>query len=182
MISDIEFLKKLQKQMRYEDEFDNDVQASPRFWVVGDYKWIPTWEDSAERYSAYIPEYGEMYEISGLIEMELEDDELPREALDNIPAIGCEHSALEWIKEYIDDTAHLVPEEEIHSIIPNTMFLTKREAKSHIESNRYHYTDKVHTYAMTARRSSEVKRLFEILNKFDWDKVELKSEGDGVDV
>jgi hypothetical protein len=51
------------------------------------------------------------------------------------------------------------------------MFLTKQEAKDHIRLNHYHYTDEVHTYAMTAWRAPKVERLLNILETFDWDKL-----------
>lgn len=174
MRENIQFLKDLQKQMKYEDEFDYDCQASPRFWVVGDYKWIPTWEENAERYSVYIPSYGEGYEINEFIESVQEDEELSGLALEAMTDIECDYSALEWIKDYVDSNAYLVPEEEIHIIQPNTMFLTKEEAKKHIEGNRHHYTSKVHTYAMTAWRAPKVKRLLDILMNMDWDKVRVE--------
>ena len=34
MLKTIDFLKELQEQMQYEDQHDNDIQASPRFWVI----------------------------------------------------------------------------------------------------------------------------------------------------
>lgn len=173
MREDIHFLKNLQEQMQYEDEHDNDIQASPRFWVVGDYKWILAHEDSAERYSVYLPECAEVYEVNYLIESEQEDGELSPEALEEIKEIECLYSALEWIKRYVDEDAYLIPEEETHFIVPDTMFLTKEEAKRHIELNRHHYTSKVHTYAMTAWRAPKVERLVKILNEFDWERVIL---------
>lgn len=44
----MEFLKNLQKQMKYEDEFNNDIQANPRFWTIMDYKTVPTSIDYGE--------------------------------------------------------------------------------------------------------------------------------------
>ncbi|MBL4968798.1 hypothetical protein [Bacillus halotolerans] len=43
--------------------------------------------------------------------------------------IECEASALDWIHEYVDSGADLIPETEVHYIYQNTMFLTKAEAK-----------------------------------------------------
>lgn len=53
-------------------------------------------------------------------------------------------------------------------IYANTMFLTNRSCKEHIRLNHYHYSKNAHSYAMTAWRSPEVSRLFEILDKIDW--------------
>lgn len=54
-------------------------------------------------------------------------------------------------------------------IVPDTMFITKEEAKEHLEKNKHHYSSKAHTYAMTAWRSPSVKKLFEILMNADWE-------------
>lgn len=59
------------------------------------------------------------------------------------------------------------------TIVPNTMFLTLEEAKNHIASNHYHYTNP-RPYAMTAWRSPQVRKLYEILQKVDWDKIETE--------
>jgi len=54
------------------------------------------------------------------------------------------------------------------------MFLTKAEAKKHIQLNHYHYSPKAHTYAMTAWRAPTIERLLKILENFEWDKIEVK--------
>lgn len=53
-------------------------------------------------------------------------------------------------------------------IYPNTMFLTNRSCKTHISFNHYHYSSDAHSYAMTAWRSPEVERLWDILDKINW--------------
>ncbi|WP_255238302.1 hypothetical protein NSS75_11125 [Bacillus sp. FSL K6-1012] len=87
--------------------------------------------------------------------------------------IECEASALDWIHEFVDSGADLIPETEVHYIYQNTMFLTKAEAKEHIKQNHYHYTKKVHTYAMTAWRAPKVERLLKILETFDWSSITI---------
>ncbi|CAM4127079.1 hypothetical protein BASU183_18115 [Bacillus subtilis] len=52
MNQDIQFLKELQQELKYQD---SDGQASPRFWTVGDYEWVEAREENAERYSVYLP-------------------------------------------------------------------------------------------------------------------------------
>ena len=54
--------------------------------------------------------------------------------------------------------------------MPDTMFLTNREAKEHLKSNHYHYTSKAHTYAMTAWRSPQVEKLIHILQTADFEE------------
>lgn len=167
-MEDIQFLKALQAELNSQD---TDYQAAPRFWVVGDYRWIECSTDNAERYSVYLPNDGEAYEINCFLEEILDRDELEEEAKEALSEISCEQSAFEWIQEHYDEDASLHPERKEHCIKENTMFLTKAEAKRHIELNHYHYTKEAHTYAMTARRAPTVERLFKILSEFDFDRL-----------
>lgn len=41
-------------------------------------------------------------------------------------------------------------------VYPNTMFLTEKDAREHLEKNYYHYSDDAHTYCMCAWRSPVV--------------------------
>ena len=74
----------------------------------------------------------------------------------------------EWVKEHIDDEACLLPLKKESYIVKNTMFLTKQDARDHIEANHYHYTKDVHTYVMTAWRSPTVEKLIKILETADF--------------
>ena len=58
-----------------------------------------------------------------------------------------------------------------HVPYPDTMFLTYKSCKEHINLNHYHYSNDAHPYAMTAWRSPEVEKLFKILQEVDWDKL-----------
>lgn len=62
---------------------------------------------------------------------------------------------------------------DTYEIVPDTMFLTLRECEEHIKRNHYHYRQP-HPYAMTAWRSPQVEKLYEILENVDFDK--LKGE------
>ncbi|MFW5438862.1 hypothetical protein [Paenibacillus apiarius] len=168
MNDDIQFLKDLQKELNNQA---NDCQAAPRFWSVGDYKWVECSSDNAERFSVYLPAAGESHEINYFLKKVMDKDELSDEARDELEEIGCEVTAIEWIHKHHDEDATLHPEREEHFVRDNTMFLTKTEAKIHIELNHYHYTDRVHTYAMTAWRAPKVERLLNILTTFDWDSI-----------
>lgn len=168
MNKSIDFLKELQKELR---EQDNDCQAAPRFWTVGDYRWVSCSEDNAERYSIYIPDDGESYELQDYLAEEKDNEELSEEAREAFEEIECETSALEWIQEYRHADASMWAEKQEHCIAPSTMFLTKAEAKRHIELNHYHYTKKAHTYAMTAWRAPKVEKLLEILENFNWESI-----------
>lgn len=162
MSTDIEFLRDLQLELNTQDD---DSQAAPRFWTVGDYQCVECNDGNEERYSVYLPNAGESHEINYFL---LDNEELAYEALEAFKEIGCEDSAHEWILEYYDDGASLHPEKKKHFIRENTMFLTKSEAKQHIKSNHYHYTDEAHTYAMTAWRAPKVEKLLKILSEFDF--------------
>lgn len=166
MSEEIQFLKDLQAELNSQD---SDCQAAPRFWVVGDYKWVACSDDNAERYSIYLPSAGESYEINSYLEEIKDEEELSGEELEGFEEIECETSAFEWIQKYRDEDVSIHPERKEHCIKENTMFLTKAEAKRHIELNHYHYTKEAHTYAMTAWRAPKVEKLFKILSEFDFD-------------
>ncbi len=83
-----------------------------------------------------------------------------------------ESEMLEWIDQNMNDDTYPIFEIEESFIVPNTMFLTKKEAKEHIKQNQHHYTKKVYTYAMTAWRVPKVQWLLIILETFNWDSIE----------
>ncbi|MED4861439.1 hypothetical protein [Bacillus atrophaeus] len=170
MYQDIQFLKELQNELKTQDI---DGQAAPRFWTIGDYEWIEAREENAERYSVYLPYIAESYVLDDYLEEIKEDSELSKEVLTKLQDIEDDYDdVIEWIRKYIDEGAELIPEKKVHIIQPNTMFLTKAEAKSHIKLNKHHYTSKAHTYAMTAWRAPKVERLLNILETFDWKSIE----------
>lgn len=171
-LDDILFLKELQQELKTQE---TDCQDSPRFWVIRDKKTVACWEEQADYMGLYDVE-GEVCNIRDLLGyvleerdyLEVEDKDV--EELNEIYSTGIllDSELLDWYREYIDDSAWLVPCKKEFYIVPNTMFLTKKEAQEHLESNRHHYTAKAHTYAMTAWRAPKVKRLLEILETFDF--------------
>ncbi|KON87442.1 hypothetical protein AF332_11795 [Sporosarcina globispora] len=172
MNEEIKFLKDLQQELNTQDY---DSQAAPRFWTVGDYKMVTCLDGCQDDYHVHAPDreyYGEINSLLKDIEDEL--DELPEEAIEEFKEISCEDSAMDWIKAHYDEDAYLIPVRKEHVIHPNTMFLTKAEAKRHIELNHYHYSPEAHTYAMTAWRAPKVERLLKILESFDWNSLEVK--------
>lgn len=166
---DIAFLKELQQELKTQE---NDCQAAPRFWVVGDYEMATCVEGAHDEYHVVLGGCTTI-ELDNLLKQIKEDEleDMANEAKEGYEEIMCEVTALDWIKQYYDEDAYLVPVEERHFIRPNTMFLTKAEAKKHIELNHYHYSPKAHTYAMTAWRAPKVERLLKILETFDWDRL-----------
>ncbi|MNC09459.1 hypothetical protein D3C75_570820 [compost metagenome] len=127
--------------------------------------------DNAERHYVYLPSAGESLEVNEYLQAIKEDEDLSDEELEEFEEIGCETSALDWIQKYRDEDAYLVPTKEEHFVVQNTFFLTKAEAKQHIEANHYHYSKRAHTFAMTAIRAPKVERLWEILSTFDFEKL-----------
>ncbi|CAM2142543.1 conserved hypothetical protein [Paraburkholderia tropica] len=169
MNQDIQFLKELQQELKNQD---NDGQAAPRFWTVGDYEWVEAREENAERYSVYLPYIAEAYVLDDYLEDLKEDCQLSRKALTELNQDDFD-DAIEWIQKYIDEEAELIPERKVHIIQPDTMFLTKAEAKRHIKLNKHHYTSEAHTYAMTSWRAPKVERLLKILETFDWSSITI---------
>lgn len=94
------------------------------------------------------------------------------------------HDFISDFEELLDalDDFHIIDKDDYniftyrneHTIKKDTLFLTNRGCKRHIERNHYHYNDTVHSYAMTAWRSPEVEQLWNILDKINWK--ELKEE------
>jgi hypothetical protein len=178
---DIEFLKELQHEMLTQDTV---CQANPRFWVVmqevKDY-WVDDNTDGIFVYSCDCSETvfeGELEELVDwireldgvedckfdvcFVEFTYEDEEY---------TIGDASDLQSFLEEY-DSGCYSVGEYRIREeIVPNTMFLTLRECKEHIKANSHHYNSTAHPYAMTAWRSPQVARLYEILEKTDWDNV-----------
>lgn len=181
MNDDIQFLKELQAELNSQA---NDCQASPRFWVIMDYRNVPGHEDYDSGEYEYFHNDGDHVRFSNFSELkefieeyyEFEIDEELRELLDD------ESEDFETLWEYIEDNLNndgyfssvFVKEEKF--IVQNTMFLTKEEAKSHLRLNHYHYTSKAHTYAMTAWRAPKVERLLKILSEFDFDSLKEDKE------
>ncbi len=163
----IKFLKELQQELKAQD---HDSQASPRYWTIGDYKMVPCPEGCEDEYHVSAPNrdyYGSLDDLLNDIRKE-EYENYSDGVKEEFQDIGCEISAINWLKKHYDEDAEIVPVVEEHFIHPNTMFLTKAEAKRHIELNHHHYSSKVHTYAMTAWRAPKVERLLNILETFDW--------------
>lgn len=178
MKEEIEFLKELQGELKTQ-EIDN--QAAPRFWVLMDYREVPAHEEyNADRMSYHHndgdhTEFKTTHELKNFLDEHYLDDDETGELIDVLDDHNISFEELwEYVKEYqnYDGFFSEVPVREEAFIVPDTMFLTKAEAQQHIKLNHYHYTSKVHTYAMTAWRSPKVERLLKILEDFNWDSIE----------
>ncbi|MCP1185011.1 hypothetical protein [Paenibacillus sp. 1781tsa1] len=174
MNEDLKFLKELQTELNIQE---NDCQAAPRFWTIMDYKKTPGNEDYDSGELQYFFNDGDhvvfedLNHLKGFVEEHYEED------IDDELRWHLNNEDFEFLWQYITNNLNddgyfdsvFVKEEEF--IAPNTMFLTKAEAKRHLELNHYHYTSKAHTYAMTAWRAPKVERLLKILSEFDFDSV-----------
>ncbi|MGD7046995.1 hypothetical protein FZC83_02020 [Rossellomorea marisflavi] len=176
MNDEIQFLKDLQQELLTQD---NDFQAAPRYWSIMDYKTMPSHEDYSDDTMYYFNDgdHVKFKTVSELKEFLIdwdEDDDTLQNYLDDPDTTFddlWEYTIAHLNKEgYFDE----VPVIDQSFIAPNTMFLTKEEAKRHLELNHYHYSPKAHTYAMTAWRAPKVEKLITILETFDWDQVQIK--------
>ncbi|MEI2465120.1 hypothetical protein [Niallia taxi] len=180
MNNDIQFLKDLQHELQTQE---NDWQAAPRYWSIMDYKWEVTESGHEDRVVLYDSDDCETIELDDYLKEILEGDRRDEFSEDEIEELesekeyGTPSDIYNWIESY-DDNSRFYPiyEREVSIIAQNTMFLTKEEAKNHLELNHYHYSPKAHTYAMTAWRAPKVERLIKILENFDWDSIGNKEE------
>lgn len=137
------FLIELQEELNTQDTVG---QADPRFWVVRQKVAVPCPDDWDPDFYEFVTDDGDS--------MEIETDESE--------TVG---SVLELIG--LESVEMLRPMRYENAVVPDTMFLTLRECREHIEANHYHYK-KPHPYAMTAWRSPQVEKLIQILQTADW--------------
>lgn len=181
---DIAFLKDLQHEMLTQDHVS---QAAPRFWVVQgtikEYGIQDGWCDGAsirvdcetcidtmeEAYEHLLEHYSSIpYKYSK------ENDSISyyNSDIEEWNELNCLEEVCEFINDQGNDEAEIIGHREVEKIYENTMFLTNRECKAHIKSNYYHYSPDAHSYAMTAWRAPEVEKLWNILDRINWDQVE----------
>jgi len=172
MNDDIKFLKELQNELNTQD---HDCQAAPRFWTIEDYEWFVAEEGYHDKIVFFSANDCEEYSVEEVIEKikkhGFDDVERVNDAIYDYEYIGDTYEIESLIKE-IDSSIHINYVVERQVVKENTMFLTKEEAKRHLNSNKHHYSSKAHTYAMTAWRAPKVERLFKILETFDWDSID----------
>lgn len=174
MKEEIQFLKELQQELKTQEV---DCQAAPRFWSIMDYKWVVTEEGHEDRITLYDSDACETVELDEYVEEILNGERKENFLEDEIEELQYEHEigspsdVYEWIEKYDESRYYPVYEEQVSFIAPNTLFLTKAEAKKHLELNHYHYSSNAHTYAMTAWRAPKMERLIKILEAFDWESV-----------
>lgn len=165
--NDIEFLHDLQHQMLTQDTV---CQASPRYWAVAQYIKNPAHEDYADGSHLVDDEGNVIGEWLGeVVQRLLENhDEILQESDFRYCSNNELSDVINVLKELGIEGYKEVHYSNDHEIKRNSFFLTLEECQKHIELNRHHYNGTVHSYAMTAWRSPQVERLYEILENVDF--------------
>lgn len=174
--TDIQFLKTLQQELKTQD---HDCQAAPRFWVIMDYKIVPTNETYNSDRIQYFHNDGEwtffenVHDLKEFFDEHFDEEVEHDDNLYNLLNQGDFGEAWDYIHSNYNMYGYfdVMFMEEQEFIVPDTMFLTKNDAINHLKLNKHHYTAKAHTYAMTAWRSPTVAKLLRVLATFDFGNI-----------
>lgn len=189
--NDRQFLINLANTMNTQE---NDGQAAPRFWVVACDQKVYKGEDYCDN-MALCSDDGEIIENATFESVldyfkkqykdEIEAEDITFETkethvvahyntylLDDEESLFSCNDIIEYFESHdIIENDHYTINYyciEQHVIEPNTLFLTKEACQEHIKLNHYNYNNP-HTYAMTAYRSPEISRLYDIIENIDWE-------------
>ena len=193
---DLVFLKELQHELNNQPTL---ATADPRFWVIRDYAYREATDgDDIEAVELFEDGEGEVIGLGEAVsraykdELDIGGEECAKEWLEDnwleLDENGCIRARYTnmgisiskgVIKEYAENNAlGCVFLTKMWAIVPDTMFLTLREAKEHLNANYYHYTREAHVYCMHAWRSPEVAQLIKLLHTVDFDELsKLVSKG-----
>ena len=188
---ELKFLNDLQKEMNTQDHVS---QADPRFWVVQgtvrEYGIDPRDCDGCELIHDTDCVAESVKEAIKYLKEEYSEELKDKKIAIRKNGVHYEFSMnrgdyvetiydLEDIAVVLDDNNikdfSVVYYKKVEKIYENTMFLTNKECKEHIKANYYHYPKDAHSYTMTAWRSYEVSKLFEILHSVDWSENDTKT-------
>lgn len=182
---DIQFLKELQHSMLTQDTVG---QADPRFWVikqeVKEYGVDTSYHDYdgevlVDDYNEIIAE--DLDELYMFLKEHEEDNDFIVYKMDDYLKI-CKtlfdiNYYIYTLTDFNDimdelgfDCMHVIYYKKEYKIVEDTMFLTLEECKKHIKNNSYHYNKPI-PYCITAWRSPQVEKLYEILKNTDWEDV-----------
>ena len=194
---DVKFLNDLKNEMITQDTC---CQANSKFWVIGQKERI-YWCDNRVSNGFFIfdndksemifegdikdiPKYiislvNELYE-NGDIDYNLEDVnvysfggiEIDFKFNGNCYTICDEIDLKYFLRRCLSMDVDLGYYKDNHVMQENTFFMTLREAKEHLEKNKYHYNNTAKPYGMTAWRSPQVERLYEIIKNTDWSELD----------
>lgn len=194
-VDDLGFLEQLQHELNTQPHL---CQADPRFWVIRDYEYREATEsDEIDAVELFEDGEGETMSLEEAVmraykdELDLVGEDHAKEwledkwlKLDENGAVQPQYLLADTFKDVVEDYAEHNMMECVFltkqwKIVANTMFLTLREAKDHLETNYYHYTNEARTYAMTAWRSPDVAQLIKLLHEVDFNELsELVSKAE----
>ena len=194
-VDDLGFLEQLQHELNTQPHL---CQADPRFWVIRDYEYREATEsDEIDAVGLFEDGEGETMSLEEAVmraykdELDLGGEDHAKEwledkwlKLDENGAVQPQYLLIDTFKDVVEDYAEhnmmtCVFLTKQWKIVANTMFLTLREAKDHLETNYYHYTNEARTYAMTAWRSPDVAQLIKLLREVDFNELsELVSKAE----
>lgn len=194
-VDDLGFLEQLQHELNTQPHL---CQADPRFWVIRDYEYREATEsDEIDAVELFEDGEGEIMSLEEAVmraykdELDFGGEDHAKEwledkwlKLDENGAVQPQYLLADTFKDVVEDYAeHNMMKcaflTKQWKIVANTMFLTLREAKDHLETNYYHYTNEARTYAMTAWRSPDVAQLIKLLHEVDFNELsELVSKAE----
>ena len=194
-VDDLGFLEQLQHELNTQPHL---CQADPRFWVIRDYEYREATEsDEIDAVELFEDGEGETMSLEEAVmraykdELDFGGEDHAKEwledkwlKLDENGAVQPQYLLADTFKDVVEDYAEHNMMECVFltkqwKIVANTMFLTLREAKDHLETNYYHYTNEARTYAMTAWRSPDVAQLIKLLHEVDFNELsELVSKAE----
>lgn len=161
---------------------DTCCQASPRYWAIMDYNrecWV---EENTDGFFIYdtgccegydfedIDEYlvDWLKDLSGIENLVFKYGYIEFEFNDDNHIICDTYDLKDFLDTEFSGTYEVGYYREVGKVVENTMFLTLGECEKHLKENKHHYSKKAHSYSMTAWRSSQVRKLFEIIESFEF--------------
>ena len=166
--ADLKFLRDLLTEMTHQD---NRSTALPYYYVIRDYKMLPTPEGFSDKYTWYSVEQGDEGPDSDSSDEEfLEHIEDHEDWPEFSKVRGSDRDNMEDFIERIGYERIWQQEVEVYK----NCFLTETAAKQHLQSNRHHYGPKAATYVHHFWRNPEVEKLFEAVGRMTGVPYELQ--------
>ena len=170
--NDIRFLMVLQKELNTQD---TACTRDPRYWVLMHQVELPASADCCDGWQLLYDGDIIAEDISSAIHQLklLIPDSMTNQDIDTN---NIETSDLDYIleKRTPDESLldlQVIPVQYHQEIVPNAVFLTRKDALRHLEINRHNYSDNVYPYCMHADRGPTFERLIQILQQVDWDSL-----------
>lgn len=166
---DIAFLKDLQHELNTQE---TDCQADPRFWVINETKRTWGFENGYADDVVACNCNGDSWETpEEFLNYLIHNDYLSREQINE----EYDYDFDEILTILGNSDFFTCGYKDEDTIVPDTLFLTKRACQEHINRNSYHY-DHPHTYAMTAWRSPEFEKFMTLFKSADLDKLKIEDK------